>query len=467
MKRWLVTGFLFGALMSAGPAAAHDPLTSPEICPATFVGCEAGDVSWYWRRAAFDSVMFDSGWVPAGAPVQLRFAFFLGGETVISMDATGVASWPFPLSTRFLGHPESGGLSINYGVELIAQMRFDFMWEGARYHWEGDIPLGDFPRDLRMADSIEFDPLLLPPSMPRPVEVFDTTERFTAFEYDAIGSFVSVPGVGGGVRADVQGGLTARYRTNRVVVEDGGEIVVEEESTIRGPRAGEVGFGPSADIVAHPEGTLEYEGTLTVWPVLYIDYPGGTYTYDIAEIPIPIYDDDTNVIFDDDSFHVPLPDIDVDPTEVAFGEVPVGVEREETIRIANGGEAELEVMVTMLAAPFGVSSSVLRLPPSSERVLAIRFRPEDVGPAGDLLRLTTNDPDEPEVIVRLSGSGAGSAGDAGPSTDAGPGGGGASTEGGCGCHVPGRARAGQTPLAAAALAALVAIRAWRSRRRSG
>src|SRR5436190_9252564 len=77
-------------LLFSGTAAAQ----APALCPPDHVGCTVEDVDFTHRDALFDDVMLDSGWVPADAAVQVRFAVFIGGSTQVDMGGTSVTSWP-------------------------------------------------------------------------------------------------------------------------------------------------------------------------------------------------------------------------------------------------------------------------------------------------------------------------------------------------------------------------------------
>ena len=69
-------------------------------CPDDAAGCHEEGVAFHWREGFFDSVMLDSGWVPAGSPLQVRVALFAGGETEIDLAGTSFTYWPAPLSER-------------------------------------------------------------------------------------------------------------------------------------------------------------------------------------------------------------------------------------------------------------------------------------------------------------------------------------------------------------------------------
>lgn len=457
-------------VLSWAPAAHAQPERA-ELCPADALGCHTADLDWLYREAAFDDISWDTGWVPSGSPIQLRIQVDFGGSTEVEMGGTSVTSWPPPLAVAVPGREGTGYLRMNYGLELRIQLRFDVEVAGVRYRWTGDIPVPGIPEDLRMAGEVGFDPMLLPPADGRPVELNDTTDRVAVFTYDALGGFIPVPGVGGGFAVTLQGDLTVGYQTDRVVVDEALPIEMELLSTVSGPDPGGDGFGAAKDLEIHPEGTLFYDGQVLVVPELYLSFAGTRMDFPLAEIPLPLVDVTSDAIFDDATAHVPLPDIRVMPTTVELGEVVAGGAVEKLITIANDGEAELLVVVGEPTAPFETGATLLEIPPATEGRLAVRYRPEMAGGDAAMLFLTTNDPDEPMVVVRLEGSATGAefpVADAGPPTDAGVMDAGPATDGGCGCRVAGASppSPGHRAGGAMALGLLVATAAWRRLRRS-
>lgn len=329
LRLWSAVSLASALLFAPAAARALDPpLPLPEfpsLCPSGAVGCDTQDVDYHYRAALFDTIDLDSGWVPSSGPLQLRFAFYLGGFTEIDMGGTLVTSWPFPLSGQLIGRRATGRLTMDYGLEIIARMKIDLNIAGVHYRWEGDIPgTGGLTGDFRMSDTALFDPFVLPGMSPRPIGVADATDRATVFTYDAIGSFVSIPGISGGVRIDLQGALSTSYQSDRIVVQ-GADTILEELGTTRIlPDVGASDFGPAKDVVLHPEGTLGYNGTLHVYPTLFVSLLGRSFDYDIADLAIPLIDTGSNVVFDDDTVHVPLPAISMLPTTWDLGEIAIG-----------------------------------------------------------------------------------------------------------------------------------------------
>jgi MYXO-CTERM domain-containing protein len=463
------------ALVSAmvlAPAVARavdPPLPVPEfptVCPGSAVGCDTQDVDFSYRASLFDTVDLDSGWVPASSPVQLRFAFRMAGFTQVDMGGTLVTSWPFPLSGQLAGRPATGSLTIDYGVELVARMKIDLVVAGIHYRWEGDIPgLGSITGDYRMASTVPFDPFVLPGTASRPIPIADATDRVTVISYDALGGLIgSIPGISGGVAIDLQAALDASYQSERIVVA-GADPILEELGTTRIlPDEGASDFGGAKDVVLHPEGTLDYNGTLHVFPNIYISLLGRSWNFDIADVAIPLVDTSANAVFPDETVHVPLPAIAMLPTNWDLGEVTIGSTSEQYLDIANDGEAPLVVRARLIAPPFDVSTTPVVVPPHAVTRLAVYFSPETEATAAGTLFLETNDPDDALVLVMLRGHGL-----AVPEVDAGVGDAGVmprghADSGGCGCRVaaaPG-GNAGLTAFALLALGALARVRRRRA-----
>jgi len=429
---------LIAACLLPTAASAQDAGVGPhpELCPPDYVGCHTDEMDWLHRDALFDDVDFDTGWVPASSPLQLRFMFSLGGSTEIAMGGTSVTSWPPALNESVPGRPDTGAFSVNYGYEVHVLMRFDVTVAGIRYAWMSEIPIPFIPADFRVADEALFDPYILPPTTPRPIEVHDTTERVQILSV-GLGSIIGITGIDGGLAVDAQAALDGFWQTDRLVVSDALPILEETGSTVMGPGGSAFGFGAFKDVFVHPEGTLHYTGTLNFFPNLFISVVGVDFRFDLAEIPIELVDLDSNIIFDDESSHVPLPDIEVTPQQVDFGEVTVGERLERLVRVRNAGEAPLEVSFAMPDAPFDVVEETLSVPPSSAVSFRVGFAPDEAIDYAGTLLVGSNDPDDSLVLMRLTGTGLPAPEvDAGLVEDAGvDAGGGPTSAGGCGCRV--------------------------------
>lgn len=402
-------------------------------CPPDHVGCHLEDVEFFHRDALFDDVMFDTGWQPASSPVQVRFALYVGGSTEVEMGGTSITSWPPPLNESIVGRAETGRFSLNYGIEIIARLRFDVSVAGVRYRWEGDIPIpGGIPPDLRIADEIIFDPFVLLPSMPRPVSAMDSTDVVTILDVPLTSAFIPIPGISGGFAVDAFASLEGHYQTNDIEVNDAvGLIETEGGSVVVRADEGAAGLGAAKDLVITPHGTVTYEGVVTLRPLVYVEVAGRRFDLSIADVPVRIPPIGSNTDFTPAEVHVPLPDIRIDPTRVTFEDTPVGGADAQLLTIFNDGEAVLEVVLRDPATPFAVGTPMVSVPPSSSARVELTFEPSVAGMPSGVLFLASNDPDEPLVTVQLNGAASGGA-DGGVPGDAGLGG---PIDGGCGCRT--------------------------------
>lgn len=425
-------------------------------CPGDAVGCFDDDVMFMWSDRLFDTIDLDSGWVPAGSPLQIRLAFHLAGETQIDMMGTTYAFWQPALSILPIGMTGGGRVSVDYGLEIIARIRFDVRVAGIRYTWEGDIPLpASIPRDLRLANETFFDPFVLPNADPRPITLSDTTETIDAVSI-SLGSIIPrIAGVrvDGGLTLGLHGRLDAGYRGDRIDVirrEVPGNpaiAITEHEGDAVVPAPSATGYGAYEDVAIDPVGTITYTGSLVAEPTLFIEILGSRFDYTIASIPIPIVDEESSPDFLPAEIHIPLPDVVVQDDRLEFGLVEVGDRVEMNVRFRNEGEAELRISPRMPDAPFDMATDVLVLPPRGERQVVVAFEPTRDGAVNQLLAFDTNDPDRPLVTVRATGEGLvvpmPDAGplrrDAGPMTSPGISG------GACGCSAAG-ASSQRTPL---------------------
>ncbi len=450
------------ALLFPLPALAQCPI-GPDV-PAD--QCHAADVDFQHLDRALPSVSLDSGWVPAGSPIQVHFALLIMAETEVDLGGTVVTSWPTTppmraVAVRVPGRPATGRLNMAYGFEIVAEMRLHLDVAGTVYDWTGDIPLpGSFPRDLRLAATTTFDPFLLPGAPGRPVSAMDSTAAVRVIGL-SVSSLVgvSIPGIDGGIDMSAQAMLTTRYQSERIdVVRSPSFISNEGASAPLPPVDTLLGFGPSTDVTVLPHGRVLYDGAVTLTPAIYVTLAGRRWDLATFDIPLHLVETDTETHFMPDTVHVPLPDIRLDPPDVDLGDVAVSATAEGTSLVRNEGEADLVVSVVPPGGPFTVAPASMRLAPHESRALVVRYAPTEVEPdATTIVTLTTNDPDASAIALRVHAmSHAAPARDAGPpdasrAPDAatGPG---HTNAGGCGCGVAARPQPGLLAIGLVALA---------------
>ena len=157
--------------------------------------------------------------------------------------------------------------------------------------------------------------------------------------------------------------------------------------------------------------------------------PGGVFTVDVDLTPAALGalsatlrfgsdDPDENpldVPLSGNGMPVPLPDIAADPPSFDYGVVTIGYIASQAVMVSNQGTADLVINDVQLVnsnclnfyrldAPFG---NPVSLAPGAQMEVMVRFEPKDTipEPATVDLRISSNDPDEGQLLVPLSGSG--------------------------------------------------------------
>jgi hypothetical protein len=107
------------------------------------------------------------------------------------------------------------------------------------------------------------------------------------------------------------------------------------------------------------------------------------------------------------------PDIAVDPTIIPFGSMDVGADLTaiETVTVTNEGDESLEIHDVRLedaemASIYTISAiGAVLVPPGSSTTFTVTFEPQTAVDSNTNVLIDSNDPDEPEVAVQLTGTG--------------------------------------------------------------
>ncbi|MBN1351842.1 gliding motility-associated C-terminal domain-containing protein [candidate division KSB1 bacterium] len=103
---------------------------------------------------------------------------------------------------------------------------------------------------------------------------------------------------------------------------------------------------------------------------------------------------------------VPEPDIDISETEHDFGDVPIATTAPWEFTIKNVGTDTLIISkLSLTESVFSVNDSALTLPESASLEITVTYHSDVVGSFHDVLKIHSNDPDEPVVEVLLSARG--------------------------------------------------------------
>lgn len=114
-----------------------------------------------------------------------------------------------------------------------------------------------------------------------------------------------------------------------------------------------------------------------------------------------------NIRISGDEAAMPMPEIDVTPTSLAFGTVEVGMSSTLDVTINNTGDAALSISnVEVSGAGFSLASLVpTTVAAGGSETVTVRFEPASAGAASGTLTISSDDADEPSVQVSLSGTG--------------------------------------------------------------
>jgi MYXO-CTERM domain-containing protein len=258
-----------------GTAAAEGPEESSDFSP-----------DYEQQLLGFEDVGVDTGWIPNGSPVQMRF--FAAAANTIAMGLPGQAHYDWRTQQlRFEGDPNAGYFEYKVGVEIFASVKVDVDF----VQWESDI-LG--PYDFLFDEAAMFTPYLLEGNPDRPATI---TEQSDAFPLASVPIVPDIIIIAGNLDIDLFIDIHASFQCNRIeVLGPDGEIVdfvTEGESIEIDP-----GEGPEDLIMpATALCQLQTEPTLIINPHLVMEVIGQE--YDIAGIDIPV---DLPVVDDEVAF---------------------------------------------------------------------------------------------------------------------------------------------------------------------
>jgi MYXO-CTERM domain-containing protein len=279
------------------------------------------------------------------------------------------------------------------------------------------------------------------------------------------------------------------WQTDEISVKGGDAPVTKDSPSTNIPYTG----GSEVSATVQAKGKLSYTGKTFLAPTIEVTEIAGfplkfKWPIDVgADLPfsgtIPITLNPTNVT-------VQLPDLTViaalnSAGAIDFGEVTVGEQKTKSITLKNFGAINaVGETVSSQAGDFKTGKSNFSLDPDGEEKVDITFIPKKDGKVEATIFFNSNDPDQPEQTIKVTGTGkmptegeggsGGSDGEGGSAgTDAGSGGsagsgkkpnlGNSATEesasdGGCGCRAAGGSAPGSAPLALLALVGLCARR---------
>ena len=357
-------------------------------------------------------VDFDTGWVPGGSPVQVRMYFEMGCEFGTEMDGKGVMVWPPSMSLYFQGDPRGGDFWQNIGINFGADIRWDIDVPVVG-HFEGTMPIPYVPRiDVGCLDRdnpiarANFTPFLLSGNPARPASLTCTVGPVLVFEYDLLDLILPSITVlaSAWVRIYLTVDLHSYLQGDKIVVSEHEQEITEEygRATVY-PRG-----APSMEMTAQYFADLSHQIIVTLSPKVDFEILTFDFGFDIIDVNIPIPEMRDHWVFPPVDMDFYFPDISA-ATELDFGRTQVGRPRLKRFAVENVGFEDLKFYARS-ALPFGVDARLgdpaeepVTIPAPGMDDIIVSFDPGGEGNASGILRLETNDPDEPWVDVRLLG----------------------------------------------------------------
>jgi hypothetical protein len=204
-------------------------------------GAGAGDgvLVFHGTRSPFDGFSADTGYLPAGSPVQVRFQ--LAGSGTVTVDAKAVASGDASNPT-VNGQPGSGQLALDAGVTLKVSLKVDV----GPLHFDGPL-MGVPDIEVRFGGMRGFDPFLLHDQVQVTAQVPDT-------EVAAV-PLMAAAGIPGTLHIHAGGTVTTGFGGTCAGLADGavqylgstttsGMLALSATVDIDVPLAGSMSFGP-------------------------------------------------------------------------------------------------------------------------------------------------------------------------------------------------------------------------------
>lgn len=249
------------------------------------------------QLVGFQDVDFDSGWVPAGSPVQLRF--YAHAADSIAIEMLGDALYDGDAETiAFVGDRQAGYFAIDVGLELQASVRFDV----GGLQWQSDL-LG--PWDYAIISDALFTPYLLPGSPERPVQIDDQTDGLTVASVPIVPDIIIASG---NLDVDVAADITASLEGVRIEASSEHDGAIVDAQGVPSPLSPDA-EGDALAVEGVMVAALQTAPVLIVRPHLVMSIVGQEFEIVGIDIPIALPETDASLIFEPEPmlFEVPEP----------------------------------------------------------------------------------------------------------------------------------------------------------------
>ena len=422
------------ALLTGAPrAGATDTVPEPKPTTGVVIATQCTALDTKCQRGAFTvsksekiaaDFDFDTGWLPAGAPVQVRLLTYLHGRTRVDMGGTIDATWPDPIRLRPEGVRETGLLAIDDGVVVKAMVRFKVDVAGKEYKWEGDIP-GVPKVDVASISHIHFDPFAWK-GAPLPPQTSGKTKQMELFKVPVTDSFIPIPGIEGGFQLEGQGEFFAEYSTLRIGFDEvASPGAIGDVDPTKAFTQVLFSSSPSLENILNIHGELTRQTKLHFIPGLYFEILGKKFDLELVDIPVALPASTKAWDFDPVTVHFPLPRIEARPNPIDLGDIAVGEETGVLVTVFDTGEAKLVIDASDPKDLLAISTKHVEIGGGSSDSIRATLTPKDRGPIDTTLVLESNDPAVPKLSIRVTANGAGATNPAAETESAGS----------CGCRT--------------------------------
>ncbi|HCH61371.1 MAG: hypothetical protein CL927_06690 [Deltaproteobacteria bacterium] len=331
---------------------------------------------------------FDTGWVPSGSPLAVRFQIESTGGAEVEMEGVGHMGWPDGLTVALDPIADTGEIIVDAALEAVTSIKFDV----DVYSWESEIDR----RGIDVEGQGLFSPFLLQGDVPEVVEVLfegDTNELLNW-------SFQVFTGVSAGISVDLGPEALTTFTGENWYVDGERVDTVGQEAWVE--PLGEAYQEVNAEFIGSWNSSLD----LVLNPVfeVCVDLVGCWDLVDL-DLPIPLASDDFEQFFPTTTLLFPLPVMGELPPRHDFGTIDVGSSAVLQLPIENLGALDLEGYSLVEGDPyFSVYPEYFQAGPARTDGVVVSFTPGAEGDFEGMLVLQSNDPLEPVLEIPLLAS---------------------------------------------------------------
>lgn len=327
---------------------------------------------------------YDSGYWPAGSPLQIRVFADGNADLSLAMATDGVVSWPEGLTWTFVPVPGGGLAALNGTVALTAEVHYDlFGYSDTVSLWE---------RLLVLSDSAAFDSVLLagPGDGALPL-------AFSAEKVGALDTTLTLVGglalqVGGRVEPRFEGVVTGLWATV------GDEVVTRQDEPTPLP------LPAASGEVSVPLGwSGKVDATLSMVVEPWLDLCLDDDCYEVASLPLAWTFGAEGAPLDatPSTVTLPLPALAA-PITLDLGSTTPGVAAEGALSIEALGPLAVEGDLVIDGDGFTLEQPVFYAAPGSPGQAVVRFLGDAEGTWSGTLVIRSNDPVAPVTVVPVA-----------------------------------------------------------------